>query len=116
MQIFSVLLFAEVLANILILLKILFKIYEISFPLQRYRMFLRKSFLNKLHLVHKMRATFYFFLSFFHLLTCVYIVWATALLTPRTCSTLLYNFVEEKSIKDNKKNMAFFPIKVLNPL
>jgi hypothetical protein len=50
--------------------------------------------------------------SFLHLLTCVYITWTTSPTLPsppgRTCSTLLSSdFVEEKHIKDDKKNIAF---------
>jgi hypothetical protein len=56
-------------------------------------------------LIPSFKKVYIFILSFLHLLTCVYIVWATSLppfpyplLPGRTCSTLLFsNFVEEKT-------------------
>jgi hypothetical protein len=54
-------------------------------------------FLEHDHLSHS-----FFVLSLLHLLTCVYIVWATSPdpILGRTCSTLLFSdFVEEKTRK-----------------
>jgi hypothetical protein len=55
-----------------------------------------------------------FILSFLHLLTWVYIVWATYppphthILLDRICSNLLFSdFVEEKKGRDNMKDIAF---------
>jgi hypothetical protein len=49
-----------------------------------------------------------FFLSFLHLLTCVYIIWASfPLPTSRQFSLLVLQFCWWKNIKDNKKNRAF---------
>jgi hypothetical protein len=55
---------------------------------------------------------FFFILLFSHLLTCVYIVWATSSLlpcyqaepVPPSCSLILL----KKNIRDNKKDIAFF--------
>jgi hypothetical protein len=59
--------------------------------------------LDALQLIYKIYSMGSFFiLSFLHLLTCIYIVWATfpltTLLLGRTYSALLFsNFVEEKT-------------------
>jgi hypothetical protein len=52
------------------------------------------------------RSFFSFLLSFLHLLTCVFIVWATSPLLPPTLSLALW-FHWRENIRDIKKDIAF---------
>jgi hypothetical protein len=56
------------------------------------------------------------FLSFLHLLTCAYIVWATSLTPPTSryhlfCPLVLW-FCWRENLRDNKKGIAFFQVEL----